>query len=162
MIEGDTMTWDELVFIPSWELALQVVVRLLIAAVLGGSIGLERGLKGKAAGLRTQMLVCMGTTIVIMVARLDGIPLSELSKIIEGVLAGIGFIGGGVILKLTQERQIRGVTTAASIWTTAAIGIAVGLGQIWIALVSMIVVWLILVVIGYVEKHMLGIDDINA
>lgn len=145
------MTWDELVLIPQWDLALQVVIRLLIAAVLGGTIGYERQTKGKAAGLRTHMLVCVGTAIIIIVARLDGIPMAEMSKVIEGVVAGIGFLGGGVILKLSQEREIKGVTTAAGIWTTAAIGIAVGLGQVWIAVVSMLVVWLILFVLGYLE-----------
>jgi putative Mg2+ transporter-C (MgtC) family protein len=156
------MTWDELVVIPPWDLAFQVVVRLLIAALLGGSIGFEREMKGKAAGIRTHMLVCMGTAVIIMTARLDGIPLAEMSKVIEGVVAGIGFLGGGVILKLSQEREIRGVTTAAGIWTTAAIGIAVGLGQVWIAIVSMIVVWMILYILGYFEKHVWGMDKDNA
>jgi putative Mg2+ transporter-C (MgtC) family protein len=154
--------WDELVLIPEWGLALQVVIRLLIAAILGGSIGLERELKGKVAGIRTQMLVCVGTTIIIVTARLDGIPQEQMSRIIEGVLAGVGFIGGGVILKLVDERDIRGLTTAASIWTTAAIGIAVGLGQVWIAVVSMAVVWFILFVVGYLEMKFLGSDRDNA
>jgi putative Mg2+ transporter-C (MgtC) family protein len=156
------MTWDELVLIPQWDLALQVVIRLLIAAVLGGSIGYERELKGKAAGIRTHMLVCVGTAIIIIVARLDGIPMAEMSKVIEGIVAGIGFIGGGVILKLTQEREIRGITTAAGIWTTAAIGIAVGLGQVWIAVVSALAVWLILSVLGYLEKNVWGMDEDKA
>lgn len=146
------MSFDELTIIPPWSDAFQVIVRLLIAAILGGVIGYEREQKGKAAGLRTHMLVCLGTTIIIMTARLDGIPQAEMSKVIEGVVAGIGFLGGGVILKLTSEREIRGLTTAASIWVTAGIGIAVGLGQVWIALVSLVMVWIILVVVGYVEK----------
>jgi putative Mg2+ transporter-C (MgtC) family protein len=156
------MTWDELVLIPQGELALQVIVRLLIAAALGGTIGYEREMKGKAAGIRTHMLVCVGTTIVIIAARLDGIPLSEMSKVIEGLVAGIGFLGGGVILKLSQEREIKGVTTAAGIWTTAGIGIAVGLGQVWIAIVSVVVVWLILFVLGHLEKRVWGMDEDNA
>jgi putative Mg2+ transporter-C (MgtC) family protein len=156
------MTWDELVFLPPWSLASQVMVRLLIAALFGGIIGYERERIGKAAGLRTHMLVCVGTTIILMTARLDGIPLGEMSKVIEGVVAGIGFLGGGVILKLTSEREIRGITTAASIWTTAAIGIAVGLGQVWIAFVSLLIVWLILFVIGYVEKKVWGMNEDNA
>ncbi len=153
------MSWNEMVVVPPWDLALQVVVRLMIAAILGGSIGLERLLKKKPAGLRTQMLVCMGSALVLIVARLDGIPLNEIARIISGILTGIGFLGGGVILKLTHEREIRGVTTAASIWTTAAIGIAVGLGEIWIAVVSAIVVWLILFVLGYLETHVWGLAD---
>jgi putative Mg2+ transporter-C (MgtC) family protein len=156
------MTWDELILIPRWELAVQVIIRLLIAAVLGGTIGYEREVKGKAAGLRTHMLVCVGTAIIIIVARLDGIPLPEMSKVIEGTVAGIGFLGGGVILKLSQEREIKGVTTAAGIWTTAAIGIAVGLGHVWIAVVSMVVVWFILFGLGYLEKNVWGMDEDKA
>jgi putative Mg2+ transporter-C (MgtC) family protein len=153
------MSWDELILLPPWSLALQVVVRLLLAALFGGIVGYEREQHGKAAGLRTHMLVCLGTTIIIMTARLDGIPLGEMSKVIEGVVAGIGFVGGGVILKLTAAREILGITTAASIWATAAIGIAVGLGQVWIALVSLLVVWLILAVVGYVEKKVWGLAE---
>jgi putative Mg2+ transporter-C (MgtC) family protein len=156
------MTWDELSIIPPWDLGLQVFVRLLIAAGLGGIIGYERDLRGKAAGIRTHMLVAVGTSIVIITARIDGIPQAEMSKVIEGLVAGIGFLGGGVILKLSAEREIRGVTTAAGIWTTAGIGIAVGLGQVWIAVVSTIVVWLILSVLGHFEKRVLGIDEDKA
>ena len=137
---------------------LQVVVRLVVAAILGGIIGMERLLKGKPAGLRTQMLVCMGSAAVLIVARLDGIPQAELSRVIDGILTGIGFIGGGVILKLTQEREILGVTTAASIWATAAIGIAVGLGALWIAIITVLVVWIILFVLGYFETHVWKLD----
>jgi putative Mg2+ transporter-C (MgtC) family protein len=153
------MTWDEMIVVPQWDIASQVILQMIIAAILGGSIGLERLLKGKPAGLRTQMLVCMGSTLVIVVARLDGIPLADISRIINGILTGIGFIGGGVILKITQDREIRGVTTAASIWATAAIGIAVGLGQVWIAVISMLVVWIILSVLGYLEKHVWKLDE---
>jgi putative Mg2+ transporter-C (MgtC) family protein len=153
------MSWNEMVVIPPWDLALQVVVRLVLAAILGGSIGLERLIKGKPAGLRTQMLVCMGSAMVLIVARLDGIPQSEIGRIISGILTGIGFIGGGVILKITNERKIRGVTTASSIWTTAAIGIAVGLGELWVAILCTLVVLLILFVLGYLETHVWGLAD---
>jgi putative Mg2+ transporter-C (MgtC) family protein len=156
------MSWDELILIPKWDLAFQVIIRLLLAALFGGIVGYERELKGKAAGIRTHMLVCLGTAMIIIVARLDGIPLAEMSKVIEGVVAGIGFLGGGVILKLSQEREIRGVTTAAGIWTTAGVGIAVGLGQVWLAVISMIVVWLILFVLGHFEKKVWGMDDDKA
>ncbi|MCX6045795.1 MAG: MgtC/SapB family protein [Chloroflexi bacterium] len=156
------MSWDELILIPDGSLALQVIVRLLIAAGLGGIVGYEREQKGKAAGIRTHMLVCLGATIIIIVARLDGIPLAEMSKIIEGVVTGIGFLGAGVILKLNRERKIHGITTAASIWTTSAIGIAVGLGQVWIAVVSLLVVWIILSVLGHFEKNVWEMTDDNA
>lgn len=153
------MSWDELILIPQWDVALQVIIRLFLAALLGGAIGYDREVHGKAAGIRTHMLVCLGAAIVIVVSRLDGIPMSEMSRVIEGVVTGIGFIGGGVILKLSQDREIRGVTTAASIWVTSAIGISVGLGQAWVAVLCAGVVWFILVVLGYFEKKYLGMDE---
>jgi putative Mg2+ transporter-C (MgtC) family protein len=153
---------DEFSDLPDATQWTRLLVRLGLAVLLGALIGYEREQRESAAGLRTHMLVCVGTTIILMTARLDGIPLGEMSKVIEGVVAGIGFLGGGVILKLTSEREIRGITTAASIWTTAAIGIAVGLGQVWIAFVSLLIVWLILFVIGYVEKKVWGMNDDNA
>jgi putative Mg2+ transporter-C (MgtC) family protein len=153
------MSWEELTIVPDWDLAAQVLVRVLIAAILGGAVGLERELKGKAAGLRTQMLVCMGATIVIVVARLDGIPIGDISRVIDGVLTGVGFIGGGVILKLAQDRDVIGITTAASIWAVAVIGIAVGLGQVWIAILSTVVVWIVLYMLGLFEKHVLKTSD---
>lgn len=104
----------------------------------------------------------MEATIVIVAARLDGIPQAKMSKVIEGLLAGIGFLGGGVILKLSAEREIHGVTTAAGIWTTAGIGIAIGLGQVWIAVISTVVVWIILFVLGHFEKNVMGIDQDKA
>jgi putative Mg2+ transporter-C (MgtC) family protein len=156
------MTWDELVVFPKWDQALQLVVRIAIAAILGGSIGFEREIKGKAAGIRTHMLVCMGTAIIILTARLDGIPIADMSRVIDGVVSGIGFLGGGVILKLSQEREIKGITTAAGIWATAAIGIAIGLGQVWIAIVSALVVLMILSVLGYTDKKLWGMDKDEA
>jgi putative Mg2+ transporter-C (MgtC) family protein len=153
------LSWDELILIPQWDVALQVIIRLFLAALLGGAIGYDREVHGKAAGIRTHMLVCLGAAIVIVVSRLDGIPMSEMSRVIEGVVTGIGFIGGGVILKLSQDREIRGVTTAASIWVTSAIGISVGLGQAWVAVLCAGVVWFILVVLGYFEKKYLGMDE---
>src|SRR4051794_28761950 len=106
--KGRIMAWADLGLMPQGDLVVQVVMRLLIAALLGGSIGIERELNGKAAGLRTQMLVCVGTAFILIAARLGGIPLAEMSKVIQGILPGIGFIGGGVILKLSQDRQIKG------------------------------------------------------
>ena len=157
------LLWQELTLgLDSARLAAQMLIRMVLAMLLGGLVGMQREQAGKPAGVRTHMLVCTGTAIVIIAARLDGIPQSEMSKVIEGLVAGIGFLGGGVILKLSHEREIRGVTTAASIWGTAGIGIAVGLGQVWIGVVSMVVVWLILFVLGYLEKRVWGMDEDSA
>ena len=156
------MALDELVFFPNINSVLQVTIRIVVAGILGGIIGYEREVKGKAAGLRTHMLLAMGTVIVLVVARLDGIPMSEMSKVIEGLVTGVGFLGGGAILKLSDKQEIRGVTTAASIWSTSAIGIAVGLGQIWIGILSTIVVWIILFVVGYLEKRVWNLNKDRA
>lgn len=156
------MALDELVFFPNINSVLQVTIRIVVAGILGGIIGYEREVKGKAAGLRTHMLLAMGTVIVLVVARLDGIPMSEMSKVIEGLVTGVGFLGGGAILKLSDKQEIRGVTTAASIWSTSAIGIAVGLGQIWIGVLSAIVVWMILSVVGYLEKRVWNLNKDRA
>jgi len=159
--KGRIMAWADLGLMPQGDLVVQVVMRLLIAALLGGSIGIERELNGKAAGLRTQMLVCVGTAFILIAARLGGIPLAEMSKVIQGILPGIGFIGGGVILKLSQDRQIKGLTTAATIWTTAAIGIAAGLGPVWLAIVGTVAVWIILIIVGFIEKRVWSGDRDN-
>lgn len=121
-----------------------VAVRLLIAALLGGMLGYEREKSGKAAGLRTHILVATGAAFFVIAPRLEGISTDAMSRVIQGLITGIGFLGGGAILKLTDARQIRGLTTAAGIWLTAAVGIAVGLGQIGAALVAAILAFVIL------------------
>jgi putative Mg2+ transporter-C (MgtC) family protein len=156
------MTWADLGLLPQGDLIFKLVIPLLVAAVLGGAIGVERERRGKAAGLRTQMLVCVGTALVLIVCRLAGVSTGDITRVIQGILPGIGFIGGGVILKLSQEREIKGLTTAATIWTTAAIGVAVGLGLLWAAILGTLIVEIILVVVGFIERHLWGVDHDNA
>src|SRR4051794_24575436 len=112
------MTWADLGLIPQGNLILQVFIPLLIAAILGGAIGIERELNRKAAGIRTQMLVCVGPAFVLIACRLTGFSTGDITRVVQGILPGIGFIGGGVTLNLSQEREIKGLTTAATIWTT--------------------------------------------
>ena len=78
--------------------------------------------------------------------------MSDLSRVIQGLAAGIGFIGAGAILKLREQREIEGLTTAAGIWMTAAAGVAVGLGQIGLAFLSVILTWIVLAVLGRIEQ----------
>ncbi|HEV3115589.1 MAG TPA: MgtC/SapB family protein [Gemmataceae bacterium] len=129
-----------------------LVVRLLVAAALGGLIGLERQEEGKAAGLRTHMLVALGTALFVVAPILAGMELSELGRVIQGVAAGIGFVGAGVILKLKDEQRVKGLTTAASVWLTAGVGVAVGLGALWSAVFAVCLAWLILFVLRALEK----------
>jgi putative Mg2+ transporter-C (MgtC) family protein len=119
----------------------RILTRLLLAAVLGGVLGYEREHQGKAAGIRTHMLVAMGAALFV---------LADLSRVIQGVVAGIGFLGAGAIIK-NRDDDVRGLTTAAGVWMTAAIGIACGLGRESTALLSTL---LALIVLGGVPKLM--------
>ena len=107
----------------------RLVLRLLVAAVLGGILGWERESQGKSAGVRTHMLVCSSAAVVVVVSLQSGMTAEALSRVLQGLLAGIGFLCGGVILKLEREERVQGLTTAAGVWMTSAIGIAAGLGQ---------------------------------
>ena len=107
---------------------LSVSLRLFFAAVVGGVIGFERERAGKAAGLRTHMLVSVGTAIFVIAPMQLGFEQDALSRIIQGLVTGIGFLGGGAILKLQNKGDVEGLTTAAGIWLTAGLGVAVGLG----------------------------------
>ena len=111
------------------EQATRMFVRLLLAAVLGGLLGIEREQHGKDAGVRTHMLVAMGAALFVLLSQQAGMPPSDLSRVIQGVIAGIGFLGAGTILKGDDEDKVRGLTTAAGIWLTAAIGVAAGMGH---------------------------------
>lgn len=104
-------------------------IRFLIACLLGGLIGYEREQSGKSAGLRTHMLVSLGCAFVVAIPQQAGMEMGDLSRVIQGIMAGIGFLGAGAILKYEKEGRIEGLTTAASIWFAAAIGTAVGLGR---------------------------------
>lgn len=130
------------------------LIRLTAAALLGALVGLQRQRAGKAAGLRTHILVCVGTTVFVLAGSGIGMSPDTVSRVIQGVATGIGFIGAGTILKLQREREIQGLTTAAGIWMTAAIGVAVGLGSLGLALLSAGLTWLILQLAGRVEDAM--------
>ena len=111
------------------EQATRMFVRLLLAAVLGGLLGIEREQHGKDAGVRTHMLVAMGAALFVLVSQQSGMPNADLSRVVQGVIAGVGFLGAGAILKLDGEERVKGLTTAAGIWLTAAIGVAAGMGR---------------------------------
>lgn len=113
----ETLIWEELANgLPDNREIARVTIRLVAAMLLGAIIGLEREKTGKPAGLRTHMLVSLGCALFVIIPLELGIPLAEVSRIVQGVAAGIGFIGAGAILKLNEEREIQGLTTAAGIW----------------------------------------------
>lgn len=107
----------------------RITLRLLIAAILGGLLGFEREHKGKAAGLRTHMLVALGAALFVLIPQQAGVSDADLTRVLQGLVAGIGFLGAGAIIKGRGEEDTKGLTTAAGIWLTAAIGVAAGLGR---------------------------------
>ena len=131
------VVWEELLSgLPDVRRLTHVLIRLLAATVLGAVIGFQRERAGKPAGLRTHMLVTLGTAVFVLACSGVGMSLDGQSRVIQGIVTGIGFIGAGSILKLDRERDIQGLTTAAGVWMTAAVGVAVGLGSLGVALLS--------------------------
>jgi len=125
----------------AWEMVdTEIILRLVIAAVASGLIGFEREKVHKPAGLRTLMLVGMGAALFVLVA-LRTIP-GEVVRIMAGIATGIGFLGAGAIFK--DESHVRGLTTAASIWAVAAIGITAGLGEYVLMAVATLLVFVVL------------------
>ncbi|OZY83627.1 methyltransferase [Cellvibrio mixtus] len=131
-----------------------ITVRLLMAALLGGILGFEREQRGKAAGIKTHMLVSIGAALFVLIPMQAGLSESELSRVVQGIIAGIGFLGAGAILKGTDEKDLKGLTTAASIWLTAAIGVAAGLGRESSAILCTLLALMILIVIPRVAELM--------
>lgn len=115
-------------------------LRLIFAVVAGGLIGLEREVVHKPAGVRTHMLVCLGAALFVIVT-LEALP-DETARIIAGIATGIGFLGAGTIFK--AESEVHGLTTAASIWAVAAVGIAIGLGYYLIMIIAVVLILVIL------------------
>lgn len=129
------------------------IEKVLLSALFGAIIGLEREWSGKSAGIRTMILVCLGSTLFTIVsfdmAILDHKHNSDVTRIASNIATGIGFIGGGLIFK--SDKSIHGLTTASAVWASAAIGMAVGIGKYSTATVSVMVVWAVLVLMYYVE-----------
>ena len=132
----------------------RTVVRLLAAAVLGAVIGIQREHAGKPAGLRTHMLVAMGCAMAVIGCLEFGMRDDAMSRVIQGLVTGIGFIGGGAILKLEKQHEVEGLTTAAGVWMTAAIGIVAGLGRIGTAALGAVLTFVILGVLGQVSRQL--------
>jgi putative Mg2+ transporter-C (MgtC) family protein len=130
-------SWSELgLELPGASHALRTGIRLLVAVLLGAAIGLNREWKGQQAGLRTHVLVALGAALFTIVPLEDSEGDTALSEIAKGISAGIGFLGAGTILKLTDQQEVKGLTTAAGIWLTAAVGFAAGAGWIWPAVTT--------------------------
>ena len=132
----------------------QISLRLGIALIVGTIISLEQKTRSKPAGLRTNMLVCSGSALVVLVPIQIGAAeqnLDILGRAISGVISGVGFIGGGTILR---ESRVKGLTSAAAIWVSAALSIAVGCGLWLLGLIGAIVTWIILRIFDKWEDYL--------
>jgi len=132
--------------------ATRIAVRVLLAALLGALLGFNRERVGKPAGLRTHMLVAMGSAAFVIPSQFAGMEIADQSRVIQGVIAGIGFLGAGTIIKHRDGEQITGLTTAASIWMTAAIGVACGLGRDSTAVILALLAWVVLNLVEGLSK----------
>ncbi len=132
---------------------IRVLVRLVAAMLLGAVVGYEREETGKVAGLRTHMLVAAGAALFVIAPIEAGVRVEHLMRVVQGLTAGIGFLGAGAILKLTEQRQIKGLTTAADLWVTAAVGTAVGMGFLWPAVCVVVLAIVTLTVVGRLERR---------
>jgi putative Mg2+ transporter-C (MgtC) family protein len=133
---------------------LDVILRLILAAVVGGVIGLDRERAHKWAGIRTLLLVCLGSTLFTIVSIYgfgdpsDTSRIADPARLAAGIVVGIGFLGAGVILH--SEKGVVGLTTAAAVWAVAAVGVAIGCGLYLIALATAV---LMLVALRLHTKH---------
>lgn len=130
-----------------------IIVRLLVSLAFGALVGFEREVKECPAGLRTHSLVCVGATVFTLVSLFLGGPDVDISRIAGQVVVGIGFIGGGVIFK-SKDRVI-GLSTAASLWIAAALGLVAGIGQYYLGVIALVITLFVLLIGTYVEKEVL-------
>jgi len=138
---------------------VRVLVRLATATLLGGLIGIQRERAGKPAGLRTHMLVTLGTAVFVLACAGVGMGQDALSRVIQGVVTGIGFIGAGSILKISERRDVQGLTTAAGVWMTAAVGVAAGLGSLGVAVLSTLFT---LFILSFAKRFERQVDEARA
>ncbi|OKP42535.1 methyltransferase [Aeromonas veronii] len=127
----------------------QIVLRLLVAGLLGGLLGYEREQKGKSAGIRTHMLVSIGAALFVLIPQQAGASTADLTRVLQGLTAGVGFLGAGTIILGTRQTETKGLTTAAGIWVTAAIGIAAGMGRESTAVLATLIALFILTIVPW-------------
>ena len=144
----------------------EILMRLGAAMLLGGSIGVNRDLHHKPAGLRVLAIVSVGSALVTMLMltvanQQKNVTYDGLSRVVQGILQGIGFLGAGVIMRAKGRNEIHGMTTAASVWLTAILGVACGLGQWQMSLAAFLVSVFILTIGRRIEKLILSLSSIS-
>ena len=133
---------------------LSILVRICASVIIGGIIGLERGMKNRPAGLRTYMLVCVGSCLIMLTNQYiyQTLGAGDPMRLGAQVVSGIGFLGAGTII-VTKHNQIRGLTTAAGLWAAAGVGLALGIGFYEAALTAALAIYLILTVLHFLEAR---------
>jgi putative Mg2+ transporter-C (MgtC) family protein len=132
-----------------------IIIKLLLSIFIGGLIGAEREYRSKSAGFRTLTLICLGSTLFTIFSQMIGAG-NNPDRIASNIATGIGFVGAGVIFK--GEIGVNGITTAAMIWVTAALGMGIGAGYEWVSVVACLMILLMLFIFGFAENW---IDKIN-
>jgi len=157
-IAGNTLFKTIFTIMITWQ---EVILRLFIAAILGGAVGMDRQRYEWAAGLRTHMLVCLGSALIMIVSAYGFTEVQgqehvslDPSRVAAQVISGIGFLGAGTILFLKHE-VVKGLTTAAGLWTVAGIGLAIGGGLYFAAIAATVLVLIILIVIKPYKKRLI-------
>ena len=140
-----------------------VALRLVLAMLFGGTIGFERGIRQRAAGLRTHMLLCVGSASTMLVSQFlyASYGVGDPARLSAQVISGIGFLGAGTII-VTRRNEIKGLTTAATLWSTACMGLAVGVGFYECAMIMYILLIIILVFVSVLDKKYLKIPTSTA
>ena len=131
---------------------LTVLLRIGAALVIGAMLGLNRDIRGKPAGVRTHGLVSIGSATVVLVALVAGAGPEGMSRVLQGLIAGIGFLGAGVIIHHGARHRVHGLTTAASVWVSAGLGAACGAGHVALALWALGAALVLLIVGGPIER----------
>ena len=129
----------------------EMVLRVLLAMVLGGILGFQRGKAEKPAGLRDLILVCSGAALFTVIS-IYGFGISDQARVAAGIVTGIGFLGAGVIMRRDDSNVVKGLTTATTIWITAAIGMAAGSGMYILAIVITVLVFIVLILPWHPNK----------
>lgn len=144
--------------------SVSIIIRIALSALLGGLIGIEREIHRHEAGLRTHILVCIGSALIMLTSQYvfdiyKGVAPVDPSRIAAGVITGIGFLGAGAIIRYGMA--VKGLTTAASLWVTSAVGLAVGCGFYLAGVFTTIVVILVLLILRNFEKILIGKEEVK-
>ena len=153
---------EQLTVFFSWcgftEFECSALLKIILASLCGGAIGLEREIKGRPAGLKTFSLVCLGSALVMItndfICRFISFGTGDIARMAAQVISGIGFLGAGSIM-VTGYNQVKGLTTAAALWVTAALGIAIGTGFYFGAFFGLCVIHFTSVLFNYIDKKIL-------